>query len=130
MDPTVADLGATLLGAAFVALSIAPTDEVPMITAALSPTWLLVLMAASLLSSYGIVFVADFGNQEGRHTQLGAFQHPITETVVSYLAALCVAGALLWLFQRGVDPPSDLLARTIVLGFPASIGGAAGRLAV
>ncbi len=130
MNPTVADLGATVLGAVFVALSIAPTDEVPMITGALSPAWLLALMAASLVSSYGIVFAADFGDQEDRHTQRGPFQHPITETVVSYLAALGVAAALLWLFQRGVDPPSDLLARTVVLGFPASIGGAAGRLAV
>src|SRR3546814_19221524 len=31
LNPTVAALGATVLGAAFIGLSIAPTDEVPMI---------------------------------------------------------------------------------------------------
>lgn len=130
LHPTLADLGLTALGASFIALSIAPTDEVPMITAAMTPGWLLALMAASLLSSYGIVFVAGFGDQEGRHTQEGAFQRPITETVVSYLVSLAVAALLLSLFQHGGDPMPDLLARAIVLGFPAAIGGAAGRLAV
>jgi putative integral membrane protein (TIGR02587 family) len=130
LNPTVADLGATSLGAVFVSLSIAPTDEVPMIAAGLGAAGLLALLAASLVTSYAIVFVAEFRDQEGRHTQEGIFQRPITETVVSYLIALVVAGALLWLFQRGVEPASDLLARTVVLGFPAAIGGAAGRLAV
>ena len=130
LSPTVADLGATVLGAIFVSLSIAPTDEVPMIASALGPIGLLALIGASLVTSYAIVFVADFRNQEGRHAQEGPFQRPISETVVSYLVALCVAGALLWLFQRGTDPPADLLARMVVLGFPAAIGGAAGRLAV
>ncbi|HJR24578.1 MAG TPA: TIGR02587 family membrane protein [Acidimicrobiales bacterium] len=130
LSPTVADLGATILGAIFVSLSIAPTDEVPMIASAVGPIGLLALIGASIATSYAIVFVAEFGNQEARHTQEGPFQRPITETVVSYLLALCVAAALLWLFQRGTDPPADLLARVVVLGFPAAIGGAAGRLAV
>jgi putative integral membrane protein (TIGR02587 family) len=124
------DLGGTTIGAVFIALSIAPTDEVPMIASALRPAWLLALMAASLLASYAIVFVAEFRDQSARHRQEGPFQRPITETVVSYLVALLVAAALLWLFHRGGGPTSDLLDRAIVLGFPAAIGGAAGRLAV
>jgi putative integral membrane protein (TIGR02587 family) len=130
MNPTVADLGASALGATFVALSIAPTDEVPMIASGLGAVGLIGVLAASLVASYAIVFVAELRDQEGRHTQEGLLQRPITETVVSYLVGLLVAAALLWLFQRGTDPPADLLARTVVLGFPAAIGGAAGRLAV
>ncbi len=130
LNPTVADLGASAVGATFISLSIAPTDEVPMIAAAMSPAWLLALMAMSLVTSYAIVFAADFHGQGGRHTQEGAFQRPITETVVSYLVSLAVAGLLLWLFQREVDPQSDLLNRIVVLGFPAAVGGAAGRLAI
>ena len=127
LSATVADLGATTVGAVFVSLSIAPTDEVPMITSALSPLGLLAIVAASLATSYAIVFVADFRSQEARHAQVGPFQRPISETVVSYLTSLAVAGLLLWLFQRGTDPPGDLLSRMIVLGFPAAIGGAAGK---
>ncbi len=130
LHPTLSDLGATVLGAAFISLSIAPTDEVPMIASAMSPAWLLALVAMTLLTSYAIVFAADFHGQEGRHTQEGAFQRPITETLASYLVSLVVAGLLLWLFQRGVRPSADLLTRTVVLGFPAAVGGAAGRLAV
>jgi putative integral membrane protein (TIGR02587 family) len=130
ISATVADLGATIVGAVFVSLSIAPTDEVPMIASAMSPVGLLALMAASLATSYAIVFLANFRSQEARHAQIGPFQRPITETMVSYLTSLAVAGLLLWLFQRGTDPPTDLLSRMVVLGFPAAIGGAAGRLAV
>jgi len=126
----LADVGATTIGAAFIALSIAPTDEVPMITSAISPEWSLVLIAASLVISYAIVFVAGFAGEADRHAQPGVLQHPTTETVVSYLIALIVAGALLWFFQRGLRPWPDLLGRVIVLAFPAAVGGAAGRLAI
>lgn len=130
LHPTLSDLGATTLGAAFISLSIAPTDEVPMIASAMSPQWLLLLVAVTLLASYAIVFAAGFHRQEARHAQEGPFQWPVTETVVSYLVSLVVALLLLWLFQRGVRPNADLLTRAIVLGFPAAVGGAAGRLAV
>jgi putative integral membrane protein (TIGR02587 family) len=126
----LADLGATTIGATFIALSIAPTDEVPMIASAMEPAWQLLVIAASLLISYAIVFVAGFAGQEGRHGQQGPLQHPLTETIVCYLVALVVSAFLLWLFQRGQRPAADLLTRVIVLGLPATVGGAAGRLAL
>ncbi len=129
-NPTLADLGATIVGAAFIALSIAPTDEVPMISSAVSPPWLVALMAASLLVSYAIVFVAGFAKQEQRHGTEGLIQGPLTETVVCYLVALAVSLALLAAFQRAQLPWPELLSQSIVLGFPAAVGGAAGRLAV
>ena len=125
-----ADLGATALGAAFVGLSIAPTDEIPMVASAMSASWLLVVLGVSLVASYAIVFVAGFSRQSKRHAQAGIFQRPATETMMSYLVSLVVAFVLLWLFQRELDPPGDLLSRVVVLGFPAAVGGAAGRLAL
>ncbi len=130
VNRSIADLGAGLIGALFVSLSIAPTDEVTMVAAGLDPLWLLVLVAASLLIAYAIVYVADFSGQPGRHGQGGLLQHPVVETLTSYVAGLAVAWALLALFQRSDVPPSVLLAQVIVLGLPAAIGGAAGRLAV
>ncbi len=127
---TLGDLGATVIGAAFIVLSIAPTDEIPMLASSMNPEWLLVMMVASLLASYGIVFVAGFTRQDNRQTQPGVLQRPITETLIAYLIGLLVSVALLTLFQRGGDPMSDLLTRTIVLGFPAAVGGAVGRLAI
>jgi putative integral membrane protein (TIGR02587 family) len=118
-----ADVVATALGAAFIGLSIAPTDEVPMLAAAIGPAWQVVLIVASLALSYAVVFVAGFSGQDRRHREDGIFQRPVTETLVTYLVALLVGAALLWVFQRDLDPASDLLGRVVVLGLPASVGG-------
>lgn len=130
LNATVADLGASLIGAVFVALAIAPTDEVPMLTASRSPLWLLAIMAASLLFAYAIVFVAGFSGQSRRHAQPGLLHHPLIETVASYVVALLSSLVMLWLFQRADAPWRVTLAHVIVLGLPAAIGGAAGRLAI
>lgn len=130
LNATAADLGAGLVGATFIALNIAPTDEIPMIAAQLSAGWLVAFVAVSLLVSYGIVFVAGFTNQDQRHTQVGIFQRPFPETVISYFIALISAGAMLLLFQRMDGPWHESLGHVIVLGLPAAIGSAAGRLAI
>jgi putative integral membrane protein (TIGR02587 family) len=131
-NPTLADVGATLIGTIFIAFNVAPTDEIAMLAAATSPAWLLVIMAASLLISYGIVFVAGFTTQTRRLQQQGAFQQPIVETVITYLVSLGAAAMMLWFFHRlsFSDPWTLWLEQTILLGLPATIGGAAGRLAV
>lgn len=129
---TLADAGATALGATVIAFSIAPTDEVPMIASALTPAWLLALVAASLLLSYIIVFVADFVSRQARQKQEGLLQSPLSETVFSYVLSLIMAAVMLWFFQllRISDPLSQWISYTIVLGLPATIGGAAGRLTI
>lgn len=132
INATLVDVGATLLGAVFIAFNIAPTDEVPMLSAAMSPAWVCAVIAVSLVVSYGIVFAAGFGSQEDRRRSTGIIQHPITETVFCYLLALVAAAFMLWFFQRWEpgDPFDMVLHQTIVLGLPATVGGAAGRLVV
>lgn len=132
LGATAADVGATVIGAVFVAFNIAPTDEVPMLSATMAPASLAAVVAVSLVASFCIVFVAGFSNEEQRHAQQGILQHPVTETVACYLIALLVSAAMLWFFQR-LDltaPWSATLRDVVVLGLPASVGGAAGRLAV
>jgi len=130
MSATAKDLGATVIGSVFVALNIAPTDEVPMIAAALDPLGILALMAASLVISYGIVFGAGFSRQDQRHQHTGLLQSPWSETVSSYLVALACAALMLLMYQRLGGPWTLTLDKIVVLGLPASIGGAAGRLAM
>jgi putative integral membrane protein (TIGR02587 family) len=130
LDATIADLGASAIGAVFIALSIAPTDEVEQISASRSPLELLSIMAASLVIAYAIVFVAGFRGQARRRTSPGLLQHPMIETLASYVIALTTASGMLWLFQRSDAPARVTLATVIVLGLPAAIGGAAGRLAL
>ncbi|MBW4472105.1 MAG: TIGR02587 family membrane protein [Stenomitos rutilans HA7619-LM2] len=132
LNATLADIGATLIGAIVIGFNISPTDEIPMLAAAVSAPWLLGIMAASLLISYGIVFEAGFSDQRKRRQQQGIFQRPLSETVMSYLVSLVAAVMMLWFFQRLTlsDPWTMWLEQTLLLGLPTTIGGAAGRLAV
>lgn len=129
---TLTDFSATIIGAIIIGFSLAPTDEITLLAAPTSPPWLLAIMGASLLISYSIVFASGFTNENKRRQQKGIFQHPITETVFSYLIALIMSALMLWFFQRlsFQDPLFLWIRHTILLGLPATIGGAAGRLAV
>jgi len=132
INATLADIGATLIGATIVAFNIAPTDEIPMLAAGISPPWQLAIIAASLVISYGIVFVAGFTYQAKRQQQQGIFQRPLSETVMAYLVSLAASAFMMFFFRKLSfdDPWSIWLNYTLVLGLPATIGGAAGRLTV
>ncbi|HEY9671923.1 MAG TPA: TIGR02587 family membrane protein [Waterburya sp.] len=132
INATLADVGATLIGATIIAFNIAPTDEIPMLDASVSPPLLLAIIAASLVISYGIVFQAGFTTQKKRQQQQGIFQRPISETVASYLVSLFAAAFMLFFFNRLTpnDPWTVWLSYSVILGLPASIGGAAGRIAI
>lgn len=128
----LADVGATLVGTILIAFNIAPTDEIPLLASASSPPWLLAVIGASLLVSYGIVFAAGFTTQAQRRQHQGLFQSPVAETCISYLISLAAAAFMLWFFHRlnFADPWTIWLQHTVLLGLPATVGGAAGRLAI
>jgi putative integral membrane protein (TIGR02587 family) len=132
LSATFADLGATIIGATVIAFNIAPTDEIPMLAATVSPPWQFGIIATSLIISYGIVFQAGFSDQQKRRQQKGIFQRPSSETIMSYLVSLFAAAMMLWFFQKLTlsDPWTMWLDHTLMLGLPATIGGAAGRLAI
>ena len=122
------DVGATAIGGVFVGASIAPTDEIPMIAAALDYWHLIAVVAFSLLLSYGIVFASGFDLQRAE----GPFQHPFTDTMLSYLVSLVISFIALYLFNQVMldDPLLTIVEQVIVLSVPTTIGGAAGRLVV
>lgn len=126
----LSDAGATCLGAIFLAFSIAPTDEVSLLAMELTPQHQVAVIFLSLLVSYMIVFVSGFSASS--RTQPGPFQHPMTETTFAYALSLLVSLGALLLFDRVElsDPPAHILTLVIVLGLPATVGGAAGRLVV
>jgi putative integral membrane protein (TIGR02587 family) len=115
----------------FIAASVAPTEEVPTLAVRMEYPYLLALIALTLAIGYVIVFASGFdpaAKQDREHL----FQHPATETVLSYLVSLVVSFAVLLLMKQiGThDPPDYVLTQTLVLGLPAMVGGAAGRIAV
>lgn len=129
---TLTDLVATTIGALFIAFSIAPTDEVKVLAATATPFWLLIIMLFSLSISYGIVFASKITNYQQRFKQSGLFQSPLSETVISYIVSLIIGILMMWFFHKITfgDAWFIWLRYGIILSLPASIGGAAGRLAV
>lgn len=130
-DAAVTTVGAAL-GAMISAGPLAPTDEIAVIAGRQSYLRLLAIIVVSLLLSYAIVFVAQFVSQKKRLEQTGILQRPVSETVFAYLISLLMAMVMLWLFNvlRFDDPLDKWVTFTIVLGFPAAIGGATARLVV
>jgi putative integral membrane protein (TIGR02587 family) len=126
------DVAATAFGAFFLAFNIAPTEEVQLVASDASLMHLVAIIVLSLVIAYGVVFEAEFVGIGRRRAQAGPFQRPITETTLSYCVSLGVAAAMLLLLGRMEigDPIRDVVAQTVVLGLPAAIGGAAGRLVV
>lgn len=125
------DVGATAAGALFISFNIAPTEEIGMLAAELDVIHLAGLVFLSLVIGYLVVFGSEFTRAEQRRGQQGPFQHPLTETTLSYVVSLVLAVGVLALFGQFTSASThDAIARTVVLGLPACIGGAAGRLAV
>jgi putative integral membrane protein (TIGR02587 family) len=122
------DVGATAIGSVFIAFSIAPTDEVQMLAAGMNYAHLVFLAGFSLLLSYAIVFASEFD----RSRPSGPFQHPISETTLAYIVSLAVAALALYLFHQidASSSPYSIVKQVVVLGLPATVGGAAGRLVV
>lgn len=131
LQDTLIDIDATLIGAVLIAFSIAPTEEIPTLAASLPPLWLLLIMGASLVMSYGIVFASGFGDRSER-LQRGLLLSPVAETLVAYLVALVASAVMLVFFQQlnPGDPWQEWLSNVVVLGLPASVGGAAGRILI
>ena len=131
-DRIIVRSGATALGATVIALTLAPTYEIPLIAIGLGYPQLLGMVGASLVISYMIVFASNFVATEARQEHRGGFNAPVVETTIAYMISLVMAGGMLWLYQLIDlnDSPDLWVSYIVVLGLPASVGGAAGRLAV
>jgi putative integral membrane protein (TIGR02587 family) len=126
------DLARTIGGGMFIGFSIAPTEEVPMLAGQLSPGQELALVALTLAITYVIVFVSGFSPRQEQGQNQGPFQRPISETAASYIVALLVALGSLLIFSQVdlTEPVSSIVAKTLVLGLPTAVGGAAARVLI
>lgn len=123
------ELALMAIGALFLSLNVAPTEEVILIAFKMSAWQGLALIALSIAVMHGFVFALEFRGShaipEG-HSRRGAF---FRFTLPGYVLALGVCLYVLWTFGRtdGIAPVQTLMT-VIVLGFPAAIGAAAARL--
>ena len=116
------------VGALFLALNLAPTEEMILIGYKATPWHALAILVASLVLLHVVVFTAGFAGQEDQDRPVMAFFH---FTLPGYAIALGTSVFVLWAFGRtdGEDIPG-IVNTTVVLALPASIGAAAARLLV
>jgi putative integral membrane protein (TIGR02587 family) len=127
---TLGDIAATVVGASLLGFSIAPTEEIELIAAELGLVNAVALVVLSLVSTHIMVFAGAFDPERHVRRPRSIFRTPIGETLMAYVVSLFVAGAALYMFGAldAASPPAYTLMQVLVLGLPAAVGGAAGRL--
>jgi len=115
-------------GALFLALNVAPTEEVLLIAVRATPWHTAGLLLLSLALMHAIVFQVGFAGQEEADQPVTAFFH---FTLAGYGLVLLVSLFMLWIFGRTEGQAlSEIVSMVVVLGFPAALGAAAARLLV
>lgn len=115
-------------GAVLFAANVAPTEEVVVLGADMSPFRLIGVTLISFCLGAIILHYSDFRGAE-RWVRADTLAAVLRGTVVTYAVALGVSAAILWLFGRmdGVGL-ALVVGQTVVLGLPATLGASAGRL--
>ncbi len=115
-------------GALFLALNMAPTEEMILIAYKMTAVHAVALVIASLAIMHAVVYLVGFAGQEEQGRPVTAFVH---YTLAGYGLVLLTALYVLWVFGRtdghGVAETVDAM---VVLGFPGALGAAAARLLV
>jgi putative integral membrane protein (TIGR02587 family) len=117
------------VGALFLSLPVAATEEMILIAYRMTPWQQLALIATSLGIMHAFVYAMQFQGQESVTPGASLWQVFLRFTIVGYAIALVVSAYVLWSFGR-LEPPISAasLVSIIVLAFPGSVGAAAARV--
>lgn len=128
VPPLYRRLGVFAVGAVFVSMTMAPTDEMPLIAAYASWTRLGLILILSVLTAYLVLFELEFRGHQARTTDRTA-PVQLGNTVVTYGVGAVVAVGLLAAFGHFKQAPVAVWVQlTVVLGLPASIGASGARV--
>ena len=116
-------------GALFLALNVAPTEEMILIAFKMTPVHALVLIALSIATLHAFVYALDFGGEEVLPDGMGSIGGVVFFSIAGYGIAILISLYILWTFGRTDDASIEQIAMmTTVVSFPASLGAAAARL--
>ena len=120
-----------LAGALFLGFSVAPTEEMILISFLMSPVQSMALIVFSILLLHGLVYTVGLKGQEKPTGPTGFWSILLRFTIAGYAVAALTALYLLWTFGRieGTSP-AQVVAMVAVLAFPGAIGAALARLVV
>ncbi len=120
-----------LAGALFLGFSVAPTEEMILISYRMFPWQSIVLIIVSILLLHGFVYTVGFKGEVKPSGPVDFTSIFLRFSVTGYAIAALTALYLLWTFGRldGTDAP-QVMAMVAVLAFPGAIGAAIARLVI
>lgn len=119
-----------VVGAIFLSMSVAPTEEVELISHQMTDWHAVGLILITLIVMHAFVYAVEKrGDDKEISPDTPEWSLFLRFTVVGYAIALLISFYILWTFGSIDDMGfSEKLRVTIVLAFPASVGGSASRL--
>ena len=126
----VGELFLMAVGAVFLSMSVAPTEEMILISFQMTDWHTLALAIVTLFVMHAFVYAIELRGQEKEISSDQSFLSIFLRfTVVGYAIVLLVSFYILWTFGSIDDMAfAEKLKAAIVLGFPAAIGASASRL--
>lgn len=122
----------TAAGALFLSMSVAPTEEMSLISYQMNYWQVLGLAVLTIGVMHAFVSAADQKRQKHRLVDKASHRHLFFRlTLVSYAVVLLISFYILWTFGsiEGMGIAEQLKV-AVVLGFPAAVGGGASRLII
>lgn len=117
------------IGALFLGLNVAPTEEMLLISLKMTAFHCLVLVPVSILIMHAFVYASAFKGGSELEPDTPWWSAFARFTVVGYAVALLVSAYVLWTFGRFDGMSLERALRVVVvLAFPAAVGAAAARL--
>lgn len=129
--PYVGEMFLMGVGALFLGLNIAPTEEVMTLASRMTPWHGIAAVAGSLLAMHAFVYAVGFRGGSAHSPELPGRAAFLRFTLPGYALAAAVSVYTLWMFGRldGTGFHQGVMAM-VTLGLPCAIGAAAARLIV
>jgi putative integral membrane protein (TIGR02587 family) len=119
------------VGALFLALNVAPTEEMILIAYKMTPWHALGLVLLSLTIMHAFVYRVEFRGQAKVDPDTSFWSVFLRYTVTGYAIALAISFYVLWIFGRADGTGFEhIVMAAVVMAFPGAIGAAAARLVI
>lgn len=116
------------VGAVFLSLNVAPTEEMILISYQMTPWHAFALALTSLVLMHAFVYSVEFRGQSLVPAGTPGWSVFLRYTLVGYAICLAISAYMLWTFGRYDGLSVEMVTVTTVLAFPAAVGAAVARL--
>jgi putative integral membrane protein (TIGR02587 family) len=117
------------VGALFLNLNVAPTEEVILISYKMTPWHALIAIVVSIAIMHAFVYAVSFRGTHQMPQGTPRWQAFFHFTLPGYVTVMLISLYVLWIFGRLDDTAAtQVLMSAIVLSFPGAIGAASARL--